>query len=172
MDFREKSWNHRMVWVGRNLKDHVFPTLCSGQGTSHQSVLLRAPSNLALSTDSKWGIHNFSGQPVPHHLDSEEFLPNIQCKLALSLISLCPVTPCSSSLVSPAPSLFQVKLPQLSQPVSTGQVLQPSDHLHDLLWNHFHGLLPAAAPRPPYVEASREWVLAARLNENRNHFWR
>ncbi|XP_075596540.1 protein shortage in chiasmata 1 ortholog [Balearica regulorum gibbericeps] len=32
--------------------------------------------------------------------------------------------------VSPEPSLLQAEQPQLSQPVFTGEVLQPSDHLH------------------------------------------
>jgi len=43
-----ESLNHRMVWVGRDLKAHPVPTPCCGLVASHQLRLLRAPSNLAL----------------------------------------------------------------------------------------------------------------------------
>jgi len=45
------SQNHRMVWVGRNLKYNLVPTpLAMGRDTFHYTMLLRAPSNLALNT--------------------------------------------------------------------------------------------------------------------------
>lgn len=30
--FMQKSSNHRMVWLGRDLKEHLIPTPCLGQG--------------------------------------------------------------------------------------------------------------------------------------------
>lgn len=30
-----ESWNHRIVWVGKNLKDHLVPTPQPWTGTSH-----------------------------------------------------------------------------------------------------------------------------------------
>jgi len=40
-----------MVWVGRDLKDHLVPTPpAMGRDIFHQPRLLRAPSNMALNT--------------------------------------------------------------------------------------------------------------------------
>jgi len=40
-----------MVWVGRDLKDHLVPTPSAiGRDTFHYTRLLKAPSNLALDT--------------------------------------------------------------------------------------------------------------------------
>jgi len=40
-----------MVWVGRDLKDHLVPTPpAMSRDIFHQTRVLRAPSNLALST--------------------------------------------------------------------------------------------------------------------------
>jgi len=40
-----------MVWVGRELKDHLVPTPpAKGRDTFHQTSLLQALSNLALNT--------------------------------------------------------------------------------------------------------------------------
>jgi len=42
---------HRMVWVGRDLKDHLVPTPpAMSRDIFHQPRVLRAPSNLALNT--------------------------------------------------------------------------------------------------------------------------
>lgn len=58
MEFIEKI--HRMVWVGKGLKDHLAPTPCRGQDTFHQTSLL-----MLLQPDFEhcqgWGIHNLSG---------------------------------------------------------------------------------------------------------------
>ena len=59
------SWNHRMVWVGRNLKAHLVPTPGMGRAATQQLGLPRAPSNLASSASG-------DGAPqllweVPHH---------------------------------------------------------------------------------------------------------
>ncbi|XP_053913580.1 translation initiation factor IF-2-like [Cuculus canorus] len=40
----------RMIWVGRDLKAHLVPPPSTGRDTSHWIRLLKAPSNLALST--------------------------------------------------------------------------------------------------------------------------
>ena len=44
------SHNHRMDWVGRELKAHPVPTPCHGLAAPHQLRLPRAPSNPALGT--------------------------------------------------------------------------------------------------------------------------
>lgn len=54
----------RMVWVGRDLKDHLVPS-------PYYSLDQAAPFNLALKCLQGWGIHSCSGHPipVPHHLN-------------------------------------------------------------------------------------------------------
>jgi len=43
--------NHRMIWVGRDLTDHLAPTPpAMGRDTFHWTRLLKAPSSLALNT--------------------------------------------------------------------------------------------------------------------------
>jgi len=39
-----------MVWVGRDLKDHLVPTPAMSRDIFHQPRVLRAPSNLALNS--------------------------------------------------------------------------------------------------------------------------
>jgi len=49
----KKSQNHRMAWVGRDLKDHESPTPLTGRATNlpiYKTRLPRAPSSLALNT--------------------------------------------------------------------------------------------------------------------------
>jgi len=46
----KKSQNHRMAWVGRNLKCYLLPTSLLVMVANHQIRLLRAPTRLALST--------------------------------------------------------------------------------------------------------------------------
>ncbi|KAJ7401449.1 hypothetical protein BTVI_95988 [Pitangus sulphuratus] len=45
-----ESYNHGMVWVGRDLKAHLLPPPDTGKDTFHQTRLLQASSNLALNT--------------------------------------------------------------------------------------------------------------------------
>jgi len=74
------SRSHRMVWAGRDLKEHPANPL-PWAGCPHQLRLLRAPSNLAMST-TRDGDPQPSGQSmsVPHHHLSKEFHPHIQPK--------------------------------------------------------------------------------------------
>ena len=46
LEGRPRSWNHRMVWVGRDLQDHPIPKPCHGRYTFHQTMLLKAPPSL------------------------------------------------------------------------------------------------------------------------------
>ena len=80
-----ESYNHRMVRVGRDLKDHLVPILLPWAGTSSTT-----PGCSELHPTCPWtppggGIHSFSGQPVPvfHHPHGEKSLPNIQSRSAL-----------------------------------------------------------------------------------------
>ena len=48
-----RSQNHRMAWVGRDLKDHESPTPLPGRATNlpiYYTRLPRAPSYLSLNT--------------------------------------------------------------------------------------------------------------------------
>jgi len=123
-----------MVGVGRDLIDHLLPTSMPWAGTpsTTQSPIQPGPEHF-----QGWGIHSFSGQPVPapHHPHHKEFLSFIQSKSTLcqfKAITPCPITtgPCkkppSSFLagplevlegcckVSPEPSPLQAEQPQLS----------------------------------------------------------
>ncbi|KAK4812888.1 LOW QUALITY PROTEIN: hypothetical protein QYF61_024244 [Mycteria americana] len=111
----------------------------------------QSPTQPGLEHFQGWGIHSFSGQPVPvpHHLIVKSFflISNLNLlsfslkplPLALSLHALVK-SPSPAFLplqvlegcykVSLEPSLLQAEQPQLSQPVFIGEVLQPSDHLH------------------------------------------
>ena len=62
--------NHRMVWVGRELIDHLVPTPLP------LDRVTQSPIQLGLEHCQGGGFHNFSGQPVPvpHHTHGEEFL--------------------------------------------------------------------------------------------------
>ncbi|KAK4821962.1 hypothetical protein QYF61_004966 [Mycteria americana] len=116
-----------------------------------QRMLLRAPSSLALNV-SRDGASTAS-------------LGNLfQCltTLRFKAMTSCPITthPCKKSLsnfpvlagcykVSPQPSLLQAEQSQLSQPVFTGEVLQPLDHFHGSpldLPQQVHVLLMLGAP--------------------------
>jgi len=117
----------------------------------HQPRVLRAPSNLALSTAregaataplgslgqglttlmgknffllSHLNLPSFSLQPFPLVLSLH---PLVQSP-SPSFLSAPPGTG-SCSKVTLEPSLLQAEQPQLPQPVLVGEVLQPSDHL-------------------------------------------
>jgi len=94
------SWSHRMVWVGRYLKDHLVPTpSCHGQGHLPPDQAAQSSIQPGLEHCQEGGSHSFSGQPVPvpHHHYSKKFLPSIQ----------------------PKPILFQFKT-IIPRPVTTG----------------------------------------------------
>ncbi|KAK4813670.1 hypothetical protein QYF61_017637, partial [Mycteria americana] len=150
--------------------EEVLVSLSEKSGQEHLPLdqVAQSPIQPGLKHFQGWGIHNFSGQPVPvpHHPHSEEFLPYILSKsttlFQFKAITPCPITtsPCKKSLssflvlegcykVSPEPSLLQAEQPQLSQPVFIGEVLQPSHHLRgpplDSL-QQVHVLLMLGAP--------------------------
>jgi len=81
-------WNHRMVWIGSDLKDLWVPTPylppAMGRAAPHQLRLPRAPSNLALST-SRDGHHSFSGQLCQHL--SALWVKNVLLTSNLNLLS-------------------------------------------------------------------------------------
>jgi len=65
-----------MVWVGKNLIDHLVPPLCHGQGHLPLDQVAQSPIQRGLQQFQGGGIHDFSGQPVPvpHHPHSKEVL--------------------------------------------------------------------------------------------------
>ncbi|KAK4808149.1 hypothetical protein QYF61_000129 [Mycteria americana] len=162
----------KLVWVGRDLKDHRVPPPCHGQGCLPLEQAAQSPIQPGLEHFQGWGIHNFSGnlfQCLTALIVKNFFLiSNLNLTFfQFKAITPCPITtcPCQKSLssfpvgplqvlegcykVSPEPSLLQAEQPQLSQPVFIGEVFQPSDHLGgpplDLL-QQVHVLLMLGAP--------------------------
>ena len=72
------SQNHRMVWVGRDLKAHATPIPAAGRAVPHQLRLPRAPFSLGLST-SRDGAPQllWAAVPAPHCPLSENIPPDI-----------------------------------------------------------------------------------------------
>lgn len=62
------SWNYRMLWIGKDLQDHLIPNIF------HYTRLLRVTSNMALD-NFRDGTSTIS--LVPHHPHNKEFFPNI-----------------------------------------------------------------------------------------------
>lgn len=77
------KWNHRMAWGERDLKDHLAPTLCHGQGCQrlHKALdqIAQGCTQSELKHPQGWGIYSFFGWPVPGPDCplSKEFLQNI-----------------------------------------------------------------------------------------------
>lgn len=71
--------NHRMSWVRRGLKDHPVPTPLTWAETPFTKHVAQSPIPPALEHFLGWGIHNYSGEPVPvpHHPHSKELLPDV-----------------------------------------------------------------------------------------------
>ena len=67
-----------MVWVGRDVKDHIVPNLLP-VGHLPLDQVAQSPIQPGLEHSQGRGSHSFSGQhvPVPHHTHGKEFLPNI-----------------------------------------------------------------------------------------------
>ena len=125
-----------------------------GRNTFHQTMLLKALSNLALNTAretaslghlcqclttltvksfillANLNLPSFSLKPLPLvlllHALVESHSP------AFFVAHLQVLEGCSKA--SPQRSLLQAEQPQLSQPFLTAEVLQPSDHICGLLW--------------------------------------
>ena len=67
-------WNRAMVWVRRDLKDYLIPTPLPWKGTP--STRPGCSKLRGLKHFQGWGIHSFSGQPVPvPHYSQSKFLP-------------------------------------------------------------------------------------------------
>jgi len=69
-----------MVWIGRDLLDHLIPTPLPWAGTLPPDQGAQSPIQPGLEHCQGGGSHSFSGKPVPvpHHPHSKEFLPYIQ----------------------------------------------------------------------------------------------
>jgi len=59
------SSNHRMVWVGSDLKDHLVQPPCLEQGHLPLDQVAQGSIQPGLEHFQGGGIHSFSGQPVP-----------------------------------------------------------------------------------------------------------
>ncbi|KAK4821719.1 LOW QUALITY PROTEIN: hypothetical protein QYF61_000262 [Mycteria americana] len=103
------------------------------QGHLPIDQVAQSPIQPVLEHFQGWGIHNFSGQPVPasHH-------PHI-------------LEGCYK--VSLQPSLLEAEQPQLSQAVFIGEVLQPSDHLHGPPLDSFQQVHVLLTLGPPELNA-------------------
>jgi len=94
----ERAQNHRMVWVGRDLKDHLIPTPLPWAGTSSTRPGCPKPHPAWPWTLPGRGQPQLSGQPVPvpQHPHDEEFLPYIWTKSPLFQFKA--ITPCPALL--------------------------------------------------------------------------
>jgi len=88
-----------MVWIGRDLKDHLVATPLPSSGTPSTR-----PGCSKLHPTWPWtlpgrGQHSFSGQPVPvpHHPHSKEFLSYIQSKSTLFQLQATTPSPITTS---------------------------------------------------------------------------
>jgi len=54
-----------MSWIGRDTKDHPVPTSYCGQDCYPPAQAAQGPIPDGLEQLQGWGIHRFSGQPVP-----------------------------------------------------------------------------------------------------------
>jgi len=63
-----------MVWVGRDLEDHLVPTPCHEQGHLPPAHAAQSSIQPGLEHCQGGGSHSFSGQPGPvfHHSHGEE----------------------------------------------------------------------------------------------------
>ena len=66
------SENHRMVWVGRDLKDHQTPNHCHRQGCHLLDQAAQGLIQPGLEHLQRWGIHSFSGQAGQTHRASTQ----------------------------------------------------------------------------------------------------
>ena len=90
-----KLQNHRMAWIGRDLKYHQVSTLLSQaglQGCQPLNQILdqiaQGPIQHGLEHLQVWSFHNLSGQPMPapQHPLSEK--PSLTSKVNLPSFSL------------------------------------------------------------------------------------
>ncbi|KAK4807192.1 hypothetical protein QYF61_024312 [Mycteria americana] len=104
-------------------KDHLVQPTCHGQGHLSLDQVAQSLIQPDLEHFQGWGIHNFSGQPVPvsHHPHRKAFLPYVQSKSTLfqfKSVAPCPVTTGlvlkGRNKVSLEPSLLQAEQPQAS----------------------------------------------------------
>ena len=61
----------------RTLKITEFQLPCPGQGHLPLDQVAQSPIQPGLEHLQGWGIHNFSGQPVPHHPLSKGLLSKV-----------------------------------------------------------------------------------------------
>ena len=104
------SQNHSMVWLGRDLEDHLVPKPCHGQGRLPPDQVAPRPSQPGLEHCQGWGIHNLCGQPVPgpHHPHSEELLPYISSKSTLSHFQAITPSPIATGPCKKSPSVINL----------------------------------------------------------------
>jgi len=89
---QNRSQNHRMLGVGRNLCGSSSPTPLPKQGHLQQAAQDRVQAGPECLQRRR--IHNLPGQPFPvlRHPQSEEFLPHVQ--LELPVPQFVPTAPC------------------------------------------------------------------------------
>lgn len=98
-----------MVWIGKDIKDHLVSTPCHGQGDLSLGQVAQSsihPSiRLALNASEEGAATTTLGKPipVPHHPQSKEFPPNILLKPTLSLNRFLFVLSLHALVKSPSP---------------------------------------------------------------------
>lgn len=103
-----ESWDNRMVWIGKELKDHLVPTPCHGLGHLSLSQVDQSP----IQHPGMWHPQLFWATT------SSASLPSPQ--RSLNLFYLDPITPCPITAVLEEESLSTILT---APPSSTGRLL-------------------------------------------------
>ena len=123
---------HRMVWLGKDLKDHLVPTPCHEQG--HLPLDQGAQSSIqpGLEPCQGGGSHSLSGQRAG--ISAKTIFDHLQIRLAFTLQHFFPKQNCTGS------SLMQEKKQSsaLLQTLITEKRLHPvsSLHIHRIINKH------------------------------------
>ncbi|KAK4816394.1 hypothetical protein QYF61_016711 [Mycteria americana] len=116
-----------------NTAGHQSTPTAMGRDIFHQIRLPKAPSNLTLNAQG-WGIHSFSGQPVP----ALKPLPLVVSPQALVKPPFIILK--GHNKVSLEPPLLQAEQPQFSLTFFIGEVFQPLLNFMMFTWAHSSSL--------------------------------
>ena len=113
-------WCHRIIeWlmVGRDHTVHTVPTPLPWTGSHLPGQDAQGPIQPDFECLQEWDIHHLSGQPmpVPYHLLSKEFFPNIIPKFCLLFESHSPMFYHFDCVKNYSPSCLQCSITGRSQ---------------------------------------------------------
>ncbi|KAK4816292.1 LOW QUALITY PROTEIN: hypothetical protein QYF61_014590 [Mycteria americana] len=182
---REQAFHLQSTEVPQPIpRDHELDLVFLDPSCRKRIRLLRAPSNLALnvsrdgaSTTSLGNLFQclttFISESTLFQFKTIAPCP-VTTGLAKKSVPIFPIGPLyvleGCYKVSPQPSLLQAEQPQLSQPVLTGEVLQPSDHFRGPPWYSLQQLHVLLVLRTPELDAVLQVESHQSGVEGQNHF--